>query len=111
MEPAYDFSIGLASVLTINGKKTRATFPQRDQLAPELIYFSDCVLRDEAPEPSGLEGLADVRIVRALYQSAETGRAVALGPLSRGRRPDLSQKITRPAATAPPLVHAQPPSV
>jgi len=110
MEPAYDFSMGLASVLTINGKKTKTRFPKRDQLAPELIYFSDCIQQDKPPEPSGLEGLADVRIVQALYQSAEAGRAVDLESLNRGRRPDISQKITRPAATPPPLVHAEPPA-
>jgi len=110
MEPAYDFTMGLASRLTVNGKKTNTQFPQRDQLAAELIYFSDCVLQDKRPEPSGAEGLADVRIVRALYQSAETGRPVALGPFVRGPRPDADQTIKRPAARMPELVHAAGPS-
>jgi glucose-fructose oxidoreductase len=33
------------------------------QFAPLLIHFSDCVLEDREPEPSGLEGLRDVRII------------------------------------------------
>ena len=110
MEPAFDFSMGLASRLTVNGKKTNARFPKRDQLAAELIYFSDCVLQDKRPEPSGVEGLADVRIVRALYQSAEIGRPVALGPFTRGQRPGASQAVKRPAVKMPELVHAESPS-
>lgn len=111
MEPAFDFSMGLSMVLTVNGKKKRFNYSKRDQLAPELIYFSGCILRNKMPEPSGREGMADVRIVRALYQSAETGRVIPLGPWNPGKRPDMSQKITRPAAAKPPIVRAQPPSV
>jgi hypothetical protein len=34
-----------------------------DQFGPQLVYFSNCILRDIAPESSGNEGLADVRII------------------------------------------------
>ena len=48
---------------------------KRDQFAPELLYFSDCIIKDRSPEPSGEEGLQDVRIVQALYESARIGQA------------------------------------
>lgn len=41
-------------------------FPNRNQFAAEIVYFSDCVLNDEKPEPSGLEGLSDVRIIEPI---------------------------------------------
>ena len=55
--------------ITVDGKTTRArAFPKRDQFAPELLYFSDCIRKDREPEPSGREGLADVRVIRALLR-------------------------------------------
>lgn len=41
-------------------------FPNRNQFAAEIVHFSDCVLNDEKPEPSGLEGLSDVRIIEPI---------------------------------------------
>jgi predicted dehydrogenase len=110
MEPAYEYAMPLAYKLTVEGKSKTVKFPKRDQLAAELLYFSDCILKDKRPEPSGTEGLADVRIIRALYQSAETGRSVSLGPFTRSQRPTMRQKITRPATAKPDLVHVQSPS-
>ncbi len=62
-------------------------FRKRDQFAAELIYFSDCILKGKEPEPSGLEGLADVRIVRAAYESARAGRVVRLPQFPAKQRP------------------------
>jgi len=83
VDPAYEYAEGLAYELTVNGKTTRKRIGKRDQFAAELRYFSDCVLKDREPEPSGEEGMQDVRIVEALYESAETGKAVAIPPFDR----------------------------
>ena len=83
---------------------------KRDQFAPELIYFSNCVLKDKDPEPSGLEGLADVRIIRALYRSAESGSPVKLESFPLRKRPAPAQEITSPPIQKPKLVNAQSPS-
>lgn len=85
------------------------TFPQRDQFGPELIVFSDCVLDGKPPEPDGWEGLADVRIVEALYRSAKEGRAVALEPLPIRHRPSLGQVLRLPPVRPPALVDAMQP--
>ena len=61
LENAYEYQGELKCVTTIGSKRTAKTFKPGDQFAPELIYFSDCIIRDLAPEPSGNEGLADVR--------------------------------------------------
>ena len=61
LENAYEYQGELKCVTTIGSKRTAKSFKPGDQFAPELIYFSDCIIRDRAPEPSGNEGLADVR--------------------------------------------------
>jgi hypothetical protein len=96
-------------VTTIDGKETEKTFKPGDQFAPELIYFSDCILNDRAPEPSGREGLADVRVINAIYESAKTGRSVRIEPVSKWRRPNQKMEIKRPPIEEPELVGAESP--
>src|SRR5215470_4190314 len=109
-DPAYDYSMALKHRLTIEEKTKSTTFPKRDQFAAELIYFSDCILKNREPEPSGLEGLADVRIVEAIYQSARTGTGVQLPTLPPKRRPTVNQEIHRPSHLKPKTVKAKSPS-
>jgi predicted dehydrogenase len=106
-DPAYEYAEGLEYRLTIAGKTTRKTTGKRDQFAPELLYFSDCILNDRDPEPSGEEGLQDVRIVQALYQSAKTGRPATIRPFTKTVRPTGRQRITRPGVKKPALVKVQ----
>jgi glucose-fructose oxidoreductase len=106
-DPAYEYAEGLEYALTIDGKTTRRKFGKRDQFAPELLYFSDCVLNDREPEPSGEEGMQDVRIVEALYESAKSGRPVPIRPFTKRQRPTGRQRITRPGIRKPSLVKVQ----
>ncbi len=110
MEPAYEYAEGLKQRVTVDGRTRERTFPKRDQFAPELISFSDCILTGNAPEPSGWEGLADVRVIRALYRSADSGQPVTLEPFSREDRPSLEQELRRPPVRKPELVNTEAPS-
>ena len=110
LDPAYEYAKPLRHRLTIDGEPRERRFAKRDQFAPELLYFSDCILQNRDPEPSAEEGLADVRVIRALYQSIETGRPVALAPYHRGERQSLEQEIRRPPIDKPSVVRAQAPS-
>ncbi len=107
VDPAYEYAEGLAYELTVEGKTTRKRLGKRDQFAPQLLYFSDCILKNREPEPSGEEGLQDVRIVQALYRSARTGKAVAIPPFTKTKRPTGRQRITRPGVRKPALVKVQ----
>ena len=107
VNPAFEYAEGLGYELTVNGKTTRKRTGKRDQFAAELLYFSDCISKNREPEPSGEEGMQDVRIITALYESAETGKAVAIPPFDRTKRPTSDQKISRPGVRKPQLVHAQ----
>lgn len=107
LDPAYEYAEGLATTLTVGGRTTRRRTGRRDQFAAELIYFSDCIRQGRSPEPSGEEGLQDVRIVEALYRSARTGRPVKLPAFRDSHRPSGRQRITRPGVRKPPLVKVQ----
>jgi predicted dehydrogenase len=107
VDPAYEYAEGLAYELTINGKTTRKRIGKRDQFAPELLHFSDCIVKDRTPEPSGEEGLQDVRIIQALYESAETGKAVRIPPFEPSKRPTSRQRMVRSGIRKPKLVKVQ----
>ena len=106
-DPAYEYAEGLEFTLTVDGRTTRKKVGKRDQFAPQLVYFSDCILNDRTPEPSGEEGLQDVRIVEALYQSAKRGRPVKLRTFTKQARPTGRQRITRPGIRKPRLIKVQ----
>ncbi|MBA3445866.1 MAG: Gfo/Idh/MocA family oxidoreductase [Gemmatimonadales bacterium] len=110
LDPAYEYDGELKHRLTIDGRKREKTFSKRDQFAPELMSFSECILTGAAPEPSGWEGLADVRVIRALYRSADSGQPVSLEPFTRQDRPTLEQELRRPAVTKPQLVNTESPT-
>jgi predicted dehydrogenase len=78
MDPAYERAEDLKSETTVNGRIKKQVFKKRDQFAAELVYFSNCILNNKQPEPSGREGLADVRIIQALLRSAKTNQPVAI---------------------------------
>lgn len=102
MDPAREMAGMLEAELTIGSRTSKRIFRKRDQFAPELVYFSNCILKDKEPEPSGREGLADVRIIQAILQSAETNRPVAIPPTDIAARPCLDQEIAKPALTKAP---------
>ena len=109
VEPGYELAAGLQHHVTQGKRERTVRYSKRDQFAPELIYFSDCVLSGRDPEPDGGEGAADVRIIRALYRSARTGRPVKLVRTALRKQPTARQEIRRPPVRMPKLVNAAPP--
>ena len=112
VDPAYEYRGELALELTVGeGKSKRKKWKSRDQIAPEIAYFSECILKGVEPEPSGVEGLADVRVIRALYRSIDEGRPVRLDELVKDARPTLAQERSAPPIDdEPPTVNVQPES-
>lgn len=110
LDEAYQYHAPVEWELSLNGKLQKKTFRKEDQFAPELLYFSDCVLKNKNPEPSGVEGLADVQIIRALYYSAEIGLPVKLSEFRKKNYPNLDQEYHRPPVKEQPMIHAVPPS-
>lgn len=79
----------LLTVTTHDGKRVKSqTFAQRDQFAPEIVYFSNCILNDLPVQPSGEEGLRDLLVIDAIRKSIESG---------------MSENVEQITVTPPPL--------
>lgn len=109
MDPAFTHSGKRRMAVTVDGETKEADFPEADQIAPEIVYFSDCILKDQRPEPDGREGLIDLWIIEAIKSSALKGMAVPLQPVLDKPRPDKSQHIAKPPRPEPELINASPP--
>jgi predicted dehydrogenase len=110
MDPAYTWQGETVQTISVGDRAQTKTFEHRDQIAAELLYFADCVQKDKEPEPSGREGLIDVRIIEALRTSYSEGRAIPMEPLPDDKCPSTSQSIKRAPSEKPALVNASPPS-
>jgi predicted dehydrogenase len=111
VEPAYEYVGELVHYLTRGDKTERKAFKKGDQFAPELKYFSECILTGRAPEPSGEEGWCDVRVVEAILESARSQRPVTLEPYVRRQRPSIAQADHERPVKKPELIRAPGPSV
>jgi glucose-fructose oxidoreductase len=109
MEPAYEYAEPLEYRIENEHGDHRRRFDKHDQFGAQIFYFSECILTGARPEPDGAEGLADVRIVRALHESAEQHRPVTLDPQPHRRRPEADQAVVRPGVDKPDEIRAQGP--
>lgn len=99
VEPAFSYTSDIRLRLRSDTVNDELVFAKREQFAAEIQYFSACMLNGRTPEPSGLEGWADVRVIQALYRSAIEGRRIALPPFEKPNRPTANQAIhVAPAA-------------
>jgi len=109
MDPAYEYASGLTIQMDVtNRRPSRKTFAKRDQIAAELVAFARCVRDGRDPEPSGEEGLADLRVLEAIQRSTESQRMEEVASIARRARPSKAQAITRKPHGMPDLVHAAP---
>lgn len=58
--------------------RTEYVGPPVDEVVEEFDYFATCVLTDTTPEPDGVEGVADLTAIEAIYEAAETGSRITL---------------------------------
>jgi len=96
--------------ITVGDQTEERSFAAQDAFGPQLLYFADCILNDQQPEPDGNEGLIDVLIIEALYQSAAEGRPVQLNLPTKVTRPGPEMVIVLPPPTEPAMVRAAAPT-
>jgi len=106
LDQAYEYEGDRELILTVNDKSRTRKFRKSDHFGPELVYFSNCVLRDTVPEPNGEEGLADVRVIEALLRSADERRSVKMPAFKRRARPEPRMVIRRPPVREPEPIEA-----
>jgi predicted dehydrogenase len=109
VSPGFGLKVAYRHYLTVDGKTEEREFPLRDQFGGETQYFSDCILRDRKPEPDGIEGLADVRVLAAIDMAQRTGTVQEIGPPVKRPQPTQDQVVRLAPVAAPELVGAAPP--
>jgi predicted dehydrogenase len=109
LDPAYEYSTGLKQTVKIGERESEKEFPKLDQFAGELEAFSECILNDTEPVASAREAIGDLRVIEAIFASAETGRTISLEPFSKRRRPGKRQLKRKPGINEPKTVHVRSP--
>ncbi|WP_395686718.1 Gfo/Idh/MocA family protein [Aestuariivirga sp.] len=90
VSPGFRLDCAIKLAITRGGTTVEKVFPQYDQFSGQAAYFSDCILKGHKPEPDGGDGLADVAIMRAIEESARTGRPQSISLPRRDRHPVAS---------------------
>jgi predicted dehydrogenase len=76
--PAFPYE----EVRVVSGKIGDKAFERRfgplDEFALELDAFADAIRNNKPVEPDGMQGHRDVIIIQSIYESAKTGRPVAI---------------------------------
>jgi predicted dehydrogenase len=77
LEPATLYS-GLRMRVQHRNVLEERELPVRDHFALEMDHMSGCVMENKEPLTPGEEGLRDLRIMMAIYESAKNGAPVKL---------------------------------
>jgi predicted dehydrogenase len=110
LDPAYEYASDLTVETEAQGRRSsKRTFRKRDQVAAELVAFARCVRERRKPEPSGEEGLADVRVLEAIGRAIRSGRVEPVASVPGRPHPDRRQAIRRPPHDMPSLVDVHSP--
>jgi predicted dehydrogenase len=84
LAPAFQYDEERRLYGRIGGRWFEKKYKVMNELALELDAFADCIRRNRGPVPNGAEGLCDVAVMQAIYQSAREGRPVSIEVLDRG---------------------------
>ena len=76
-EPSFGYGGLKLHIRSADGEQN-VDLPQINQFATEMDAFANCVLAGRRPLTSGEEGLADLKVMMKLYESAESGKTVAV---------------------------------
>lgn len=77
LEPALSYTGLQMRVLRGNSVETRS-LPVRDHFASEMDALAECVMNGTEPLTPGEEGLRDLRVMMAIYESAKANRPVRI---------------------------------
>jgi len=77
LDPATAYT-GHRSITVNDDGSLEHSIGEGNQFAAELDHIAECVKENKTPKTPGEEGLKDVRIIMAAYQSAQEGRPIPL---------------------------------
>ena len=84
-EGRISFEVGSGQLELVKGGMIRVMqFPPDNRGLPSMVReFGQCILEGRDPETSGEEGLRDLELVLAIYESARLGQSVQLAEYKR----------------------------
>jgi predicted dehydrogenase len=77
LDPATEYEGNKLTLQTEKGRQ-EVKVKEASQFAAEMDHFSQSVMDNRNPRTPGEEGLRDVRIMQAIYESAREGRPVSM---------------------------------
>jgi predicted dehydrogenase len=77
LDPGTEYEGNRLTLKTQKGRQEMQV-KETNQFAAEMDHFSQALMQNRDPKTPGEEGLQDVRILQAVYQSAREGRPVPL---------------------------------
>jgi predicted dehydrogenase len=82
LDPAFAYhglQMFLSEAKEKHERKQQIIMEEQNQFALEIDHFSTAIMEDKQPGTPGEEGLKDVQIMDAIYQSAKEGRRIVIG--------------------------------
>jgi predicted dehydrogenase len=77
MEPATSYT-NLKLKVRLGSTSEEPELPRTSHFALQMDHFSRCVRENRTPLTPGEEGLADLRVIEAIYKAAKTGKTISL---------------------------------
>ncbi len=109
VNPGFNYGKPMEHFVMQGQKESHESFKNTDHFGGELKYFSQCILDGQEPEPDGLEGLADVRVIEAIHRSLNSGQWEKVEQTEIRRRISPDQVMELRAQSAPELVNTKSP--
>ena len=109
LNPGYMYGKPLAHYTTIAKDEKHESFKNTDHFGGQMKYFSSCILHGADPEPDGLEGLADLRVIEAIHRSLASGQWAQVDRVPIARRIAADQGEDLRAQSAPDMVNTSSP--
>jgi predicted dehydrogenase len=78
LNPLMNYNGNHAYFTPKGGQRAEVPFTWAHHFATEMDDFAQCVLQDKQSRTPGEEGLRDLKIITAAYESAKTGKPVKL---------------------------------
>ncbi len=109
LNPGYMYGKSLELYSVIGKKEDHKSFKNTDHFGGEMKYFSECILNNTHPEPDGLEGLADVAVIEAIYRSLASSQWEKVERVEVTRRisPDQVEELS--AVSSPKMINTSSP--
>ena len=87
MDPATPYA-GHAMTIRKDGVTSPRTLPApaKNQFAAQLDHLAECIVKNQTPIVPGEEGLADLRVIEAIYKSAAEGTSIRIKARFRAGR-------------------------